>query len=70
MKTADCGKLISDFGYDPANVVIKACPFVFYGGEQHKEMSQPRPHLRKLMALLDSKPYYIIENDNFVVVEG
>lgn len=70
MKTADCGKLISDFGYDPANVVIEASPFVFYGGEQHKEMSQPRPHLRKLMAMLDSKPYYIIENDNFVVVEG
>lgn len=67
MKTADCGKLISDFGYDPAYVVIKASPFVFYGGEQHKEMSQPRPYLRKLMALLDSKPYYIIEN--FVVVE-
>lgn len=70
MKTADCDKLILDFGYDPANVVIKASPFVFYGGEQYKEMSQPRPHLRKLMALLDSKPYYIIENDNFVVVEG
>ena len=69
MKTADCGKLIFDFGYDPANVVIKASPFVFYGGEQHKEMSQPRPHLRKLMALLDSKPYYIIENETFVVVE-
>lgn len=70
MKTADCGKLISDFGYDPASVVMKASPFVFYGGEQHKEMSHPRPHLRKLMALLDSKPFYIIENENFVVVEG
>lgn len=69
MKTADCGKLISDFGYDPANVVIKASPFVFYGGNQHKEMSQSRPQLRKLMALLDSKPYYVIKNDNFVVVE-
>lgn len=70
MRTADCGKLISDFGYDPANIVIKASPFVFYGGEQHKEMSQPRPYLRKLMELLDSKPYYIVENDNFVIVEG
>lgn len=70
MKTADCDKLISDFGYNPASVVMKASPFVFYGGEQHKEMSQPRPHLRKLMALLDSKPYYIIENEYYVVVEG
>lgn len=42
MKTADCGKLISDFGYDPTSVVVQASPFVFYGGEQHKEMSQPR----------------------------
>jgi hypothetical protein len=69
MKTADCNKLISDFGYDPANVVTKASPFVFYGGEQHKEMSHPRPHLRKLMALLDSKPFYIIWDEKYIVVE-
>ena len=69
MKTADCDKLISDFGYDSENVLMKASPFVFYGGEQHKEMSQSRPQLRKLMALLDSKPYYIIGKENFVVVE-
>lgn len=70
LKTADCGKLISDFGYDPTNVVVKASPFVFYGGAQHKEMSQSRPHLRKLMDLVDSKPFYIIKNEKFVVVEG
>ena len=69
MKTADCGKLISDFGYDPASVVMKASPFVFYGGEQHKEMSHPRPHLRKLMALLDSKPFYLIKEGVYTVVE-
>lgn len=70
MKIADCCKLISDFGYDPQNVVIKSSPFVFYGGGQHKEMLQQRPHLKKLMALLDSKPYYIIENKKYIVVEG
>ena len=69
MKTADCHKLISDFGYDPSFVVIKASPFVFYDGEQHKEMSCKRPHLRKLMALLDSKPFYIIDDEKYIVVE-
>ena len=69
MKTADCNKLISDFGYDSSSVVIKASPFVFYGGEQHKEMSHRRPHLRKLMALLDSKPFYIIDDEKYIVVE-
>ena len=69
MKTADCNKLISDFGYDPEVVTIKASPFVFYGCEQHKEMSQVRPHLRELMILLDSKPFYIIKSDSITVVE-
>lgn len=69
MKTADCDKLISDFGYDPANVIVTASPFVFYGGEQHKEMSQHRPHLQKLMSLLDSKPYYLTRKDIYTVVE-
>lgn len=69
MRTADCHKLISDFGYDPSFVVVKASPFVFYDGEQHKEMSHKRPHLRKLMALLDSKPFYIIDDEKYIVVE-
>lgn len=70
MKTVDCDKLISDFGYEPTKVVVKASPFVFCKKEQHKEMSQKRPHLRKLMALLDSKPFYIkINNDKYFVEE-
>lgn len=69
MKTADCKKLVSDFGYDPSKVIIKASPFVFYNGEQHKEMSEPRCYLRKLMKLLDSKPYYLIHDDKYTVVE-
>ena len=63
MKTADCDKLISDYGYDPTAVIVEASPFVFYNGEQHKEMSQQRPYLQKLMTLLNSKPYYYILND-------
>lgn len=69
MRTADCHKLISDFGYDPSFVVVKASPFVFYDREQHKEMSQQRPHLRKLMSLLDSKSFYIIDGEKYKVVE-
>ena len=72
MRTADCDKLISDFDYDSTKVVVKASPFVFYNGEQHKEMSESRPHLRKLMALLECKPYYIVEKakDKYIVMEG
>ena len=69
LKTVNSDKLITDFGYNPEETLLKASPFVFYGGEQHKEMAQPRPQLRKLMKLLDSKPYYIKENQKYVVVE-
>ena len=69
LRTADQGKLLRDFGYDPQCIVIKASPFVFYGGIQHKEMKEKRPHLRQLMALLDSKPFYIIKGEKFAVVE-
>lgn len=69
LKTVDFHKLISDFGYEPLNVSIKASPFVFYNGEQHKEMKHSRPHLRKLMTLLDSKPFYIIDDEKYIVVK-
>ena len=69
LMTADQDKLLTDFGHDPQNIVVKACPFVFYGGIQHKEMNEKRPQLRKLMALLDSKPFYIIKGETFAVLE-
>lgn len=47
---------------------IVACPFVFYNGEQHKEMQENRPYLKELMMKLNSKPYYI-KND-YLIVEG
>ena len=70
LKTAACKKLVENFGYDPEKVEVKACPFVFYGGAQHKEMMEDRPKLRNLMDLLDSKPYYIKKEDKYVVVES
>ena len=50
-------KLAEDFGHKGAQV--KASPFVFIGSNPCKEMEQERPWLKKLMELLDSKPFYI-----------
>ena len=70
LKTVDDRKLVTDFGLDPDEVTVKACPFVFRRGEQQREMAQEWPHLRRLMALLDSKPYYVAyENGIFIVTE-
>lgn len=68
-KTVDKAKLLADFNL-PDDTVIKACPFVFKDKEQHNEMKELRPYLRRLMDLLDSKPYYISEeNGNYIVTE-
>lgn len=70
MKTVDTDKLLKDFDL-PCDTRIVACPLVFFDGEQHKEMSESRPNLFKLMELLNSKPYYIIkENNIYKIVEG
>lgn len=78
LQTVDKTKLVDnfeeilkkDFIYQPEKVEVKACPLVFYGGAQHQEMSQRRPFLHKLMAKLDSKPYYILKKEEYTVVEG
>lgn len=62
LKTVDKAKLLADFG-KPADYGLSASPFVFKGGEQQREMQGACPALRKLMNLLDSKPYYISEKD-------
>lgn len=67
LKTADKAKLLTDFGL-PADTIIKACPFVFKESEQHNEIKAECPHLRELMTLLDSKPYYISENNGIYSV--
>lgn len=68
MQTADKAKLLADFNL-PTGTNIKASPFVFKDGEQHQEMKEERPYLLKLMALLDSKPYYITEENQVYDVE-
>lgn len=68
LKTVDNKKLVTDFGYKSDEVILKASPLVFYEGKQHKEMIHFRPYLRKLMTMLDSKPYYIKGNQKYIVV--
>ena len=69
LKTADKAKLFTDFGL-PADTNVKACPFVFHGGFQWNEMQQDRPNLKRLMELLNSKPYYVVEkNEIYRIME-
>lgn len=69
LKTVDNAKLLADF-CKPAGYGLSASPFVFMGGEQQREMQEDCPSLRKLMALLGSKPYYISEtNGKYFVTE-
>ena len=58
LKVVDKAKLLKDFGL-PEDTKIKACPFVFYGKEQYKEMQQDRKHLKELMKNLDVEPIYL-----------
>lgn len=69
LKTVDKAKLLADFG-KPAGYGLSASPFVFKNGEQQREIQGNCPALRRLMNLLDSKPYYISEtNGKFFVTE-
>ena len=70
LKTVDGEKLLVDFDL-PLNTRIIACPFVFFNEDQHNEMKEDRPYLKNIMHLLNSKPYYIIEENNgYKIVEG
>ena len=57
LKTVDIGKLLQNFQLPPSTKV-QTCPFVFNGGFQYNEMRSHRPHLKHLMELLDSEPYF------------
>ena len=58
LKILDKTKLLKDCEL-PEDTVIKACPFVFYGKEQYREMQQDREHLKELMKNLDVEPIYL-----------
>ncbi|WCB31802.1 hypothetical protein PGW91_07615 [Fusobacterium nucleatum] len=64
-KVVDKAKLLKDFGL-PENTKIKACPFVFFGGEQHKEMKEikdSRKNLEKLIEKLGVEVIYLKEEN-------
>ena len=74
LKVVDKTKLLKDFGL-PENTEIKACPFVFYGGEQHKEMKEmkeikdSRKNLEKIIEELGIEVIYLKEeNGEYSVV--
>ena len=74
LRTVDKDKLIEDFTRDsgiviPEETKLEACPFVFKGGFQWKEMQQDRPYLKRLMEVLNSKPYYVTEENGVYVVK-
>ena len=65
----DKAKLLKDFGL-PENTKIKACPFVFYGKEQYKEMQEDRKNLKDLIKKLGIEVIYLKEeNGEYSVIE-
>ena len=72
LKIVDKAKLLKDFGL-PENTKIKACPFVFYGKEQYKEMQaikDDRENLGKLIEKLGIEVIYLKEeNGEYSVIE-
>ena len=68
LKVVDKAKLLKDFGL-PKNTKIKACPFVFYGKEQYKEMQEDRKNLKELIEKLEIEVIYLKEeNGEYSVV--
>ncbi len=69
LKVVDKAKLLKDFGL-PKNTKIKACPFVFYGKEQYKEMQEDRKNLKELIEKLGIEVIYLKEeNGEYSVIE-
>ena len=69
LKVVDRAKLLKDFGL-PEDTEIKACPFVFYDGEQYKEMQQDRKYLKDLIKKLGIEVIYLKEeNGEYSVVK-
>ena len=72
LKVVDKAKLLKDFGL-PKDTEIKACPFVFYGKEQYREMQaikDDRENLGKLIEKLGIEIIYLKEeNGEYSVVK-
>jgi len=62
LKVVNKTKLLKDFAL-PEDTLIKACPFVFYGKEQYREMQQDREHLKDLIEKLGIEVIYLEEKN-------
>ena len=65
LKVVDKAKLLKDFGL-PEGTEIKACPLVFYDGEQHQEMKEikdSRKNLGQLIEKLGTEVIYLKEEN-------
>ena len=69
LKIVDKAKLLKDFGL-PENTKIKACPFVFYGKEQYKEMQKNKENLGELIKKLDIEIIYLKEEMGNIVLKN
>ena len=63
MKTVDGKRLTKDFELSE-DAKLLACPLVFKGGIQWREMQEERLNLKRLMKLLNSIPFYLEKQDN------
>ena len=61
MRTINKQKLFDNFNI-PSTTQLLASPFVFKESFQEKEMQENRPFLKKLMILLESRPFYITQD--------
>ena len=72
LKVVDKDKLLKDFGL-PEDTEIKACPFVFYDGEQHQEMKEIKDSRKNLGELIEKLGIEVIylkeENGEYSVIE-
>ena len=72
LKIVDKAKLLKDFGL-PKDTKIKACPFVFYGKEQYKEMQEIKDNRKNLGKLIEKLGIEVIylkeENGEYSVVK-
>ncbi len=64
LKTVDQKKLRENFNSEkleiPENASVKASPLVFKGSKPYNEYQKDRPHLKKLMKLLESEPIFVV----------
>ena len=67
LRTVDTAKLIANFNQGipdlhlPEDTPVKASPFVFENSRPERDYHSECPQLKKLMALLDSEPFFLRE---------